>query len=150
LSKTTFSSFSITFREEKYSEDFEDEADESAKKSSPKKAPQDKQSPTKKGSPPKQTQTQKKLDFPETGLKLPKNKNETDKPEDIGRRPSNESGASKDLSPQKTKQTLDSATLERIDLEECYIELKGILKKKRVLFLQFCEEKVKREIKNIR
>lgn len=125
-------------REEKYSDDFEDEAEGSAKKASPKKAPEDKQSPTKKGSPPKQT---KKLDFPETGLKLPKNKNETDKPEDIGRRSSNESGMSNN-SPAKTKQTLDSATLERIELEECFIELKGILKKKRVLFLQFCEEKV--------
>jgi len=65
--------------------------------------------------------------------------NETDKP-DESRRSSDLGGAAQ--SPQKTKQSLDSATLERIDLEECFIELKGIFKKKRVLFLQFCEEKV--------
>ena len=42
----------------------------------------------------------------------------------------------------KPSVTLDAATLERIEMEECLSELRSIVKRKRVLYLQFCEEKV--------
>ena len=38
---------------------------------------------------------------------------------------------------------LGDDVIERIDLEGCIIELKKIIKKKRLQFVQFCEEKVR-------
>ena len=40
------------------------------------------------------------------------------------------------------KLIFDDSILEKIDLEESFIEIKNILKKKRLIFLKFCEEKV--------
>ena len=51
--------------------------------------------------------------------------------------------ASKAQPQESQKITLDSSVSEKIDLEESFIEIKNILKKKRLQFLKFCEEKVR-------
>jgi len=85
------------------------------------------------------------LDFPEGGLKISKGPDETAKPlklEESLTLPGKKESSLKDSLLDKKATGLDQATLERIDLEEAFTELKTLLKKKRTLFLQFCEDKV--------
>lgn len=134
-------------REEKYSDDFEDSAEASGKKDSPKKtAP--KSSPFKKekeASFKESDSPKKKLDFPDGGLKISKASDETAKSvklEESLTLPLGKKDSLKESLLDKKATGLDQATLERIDLEEAFTELKTLLKKKRTLFLQFCEDKV--------
>jgi len=82
------------------------------------------------------------LDFPEGGLKISKGPDETVKTDESLKLPLEKKTSIRDTLLDKKSAGLDSATLERIDLEETFTELKNLLKKKRMLFIQFCEDKV--------
>jgi len=137
-----------SIEEEKYSDDFEDSA-EGSKKDSPKKtAP--KSSPFKKEKEVSFKETdspKKKLDFPDGGLKISKGPDETVKTDESLKLPLEKKTSIKDTLLDKKATGLDPATLERIDLEETFTELKSLLKKKRTMFLQFCEDKENAKIK---
>jgi hypothetical protein len=130
------------FGREEYSEDFEEDVEESSQKETAKKSPQ--RGSIKKGeSPTKQQSPKTKLDFPEKGLQKDKDLKSSLKDEEF-KSSKGELGSLGGLDKEKKlfSASLDAATLERIELEECLSELRSILKKKRVLYLQFCEEKV--------
>lgn len=114
--------------------------EESGQKETAKKSPQ-RSSPKKGESPAKQQSPKTKLDFPEKGLRKDKDLKDSLKDEEFK---SSKDGSLGGLDKDKKalSVSLDAATLERIEMEECLSELRSIIKKKRVLYLQFCEEKV--------